>query len=221
MSASSMLITDAGIAEVINAEKNGTAPVVLTHVGLGTGQYEPTSDLTALKAEFKRLSTISGGAVGDNRIHVSVNDASNDAYTVYEVGIFTASGTLFAVAARKIPIIQKAAVSEAYLSIDFDVNNLDPDSVTIGDTNFPLNGATSEKRGIVELATAAETIAGRDGSRVVTPAGLSARTATTERTGLVRIGSTVRVAKDGTIDVGTATGDARDRDASGPNYGLA
>ena len=57
MSASSMLITDAGIAEVINAEKNGTAPVVLTHVGLGTGQYEPTSDLTALKAEFKRLST--------------------------------------------------------------------------------------------------------------------------------------------------------------------
>ena len=129
MSASSMLITDAGIAEVINAEKNGTAPVVLTHVGLGTGQYEPTSDLTALKAEFKRLSTISGGAVGDNRIHVSVNDASNDAYTVYEVGIFTASGTLFAVAARKIPIIQKAAVSEAYLSIDFDVNNLDPDSV--------------------------------------------------------------------------------------------
>ena len=84
-----------------------------------------------------------------------------------------------------------------------------------------MNGATSEKQGIVELATAAETIAGRDGSRVVTPAGLSARTATTERTGLVRIGSTVRVAKDGTIDVGTATGDARDRDASNPNYGLA
>ena len=55
----------------------------------------------------------------------------------------------------------------------------------------------------------------------MTPAGLSARTATTERTGLVRIGSTVRVAKDGTIDVGTATGDLRDRGASDPNYGLA
>ena len=221
MSASSMLITDAGIAEVINAEKNGTAPVVLTHVGLGTGQYEPTSELKVLTAEFKRLTTISGGAVGDNRIHVSVNDASNDAYTVYEVGIFTASGTLFAVASRKIPIIQKAAVSEAYLSIDFDVNNLAPDSVTIGDTNFQLNGATSEKRGIVELATAAETIAGRDGSRVVTPAGLNARTATSDRTGLVRVGSSVRVAKDGTIDIGTATGNPRDRGDSDPKYGLA
>lgn len=60
MAVINILITDAGLAEVINAEQNGTAPVVLTEVGLGTGQYTPSADQTALKSEFKRLSTIAG-----------------------------------------------------------------------------------------------------------------------------------------------------------------
>lgn len=42
-------------------------------------------------------------------------------------------------------------------------------------------------KGIVELATAPETQAGTDNTRAVTPAGLSARTATETRTGLMRI----------------------------------
>ena len=50
----SIIVTDAGIEEVINAERNGTAPVVLTQVGFGTGQYTPTHDQTALHEEFKR-----------------------------------------------------------------------------------------------------------------------------------------------------------------------
>lgn len=40
--ASRIFVTNAGIQEVINAEQNGTAPVVLTQVGLGTGQYTPS-----------------------------------------------------------------------------------------------------------------------------------------------------------------------------------
>ena len=42
-----MLITSAGLAEIVNAEQSGTAPVVLSHVAFGTGQYTPTADMTA------------------------------------------------------------------------------------------------------------------------------------------------------------------------------
>lgn len=194
MAAASMLITQAGLAEIINAEQNGTTPVVLTQVAFGTGQYEASVGTTALEAEFKRLTAIAGGAIGDNRLHVSVRDDSADAYTVYEVGIYTDSGTLFAVCSRAVPIIQKASIADAFMAIDLELTNINPDSVTIGDTNFQLNGATTTKRGIVELATDAETVEGRDGSRVVTPAGLKTLTSTDARRGLIEIATDAEVA---------------------------
>ncbi len=55
----------------------------------------------------------------------------------------------------------------------------------ICDGEFPPDASTTE-RGIVELATDAETQAGTDTERAVTPASLSSRKATTGRTGLVR-----------------------------------
>ena len=162
--ANTILITDAGLAEVVNAEQSGTAPVVITEVGYGTGQYTPTNDQTALKEEFKRLTTIAGGAVGDNVIHLAARDDSTEAYTVYEVGLYTASGTLFAVCSQTVPIIQKASQSQALLAIDLAVTDFSADSIAFGDT-----------------------IAGTDGTRAVTPNSLSARTATESRTGLIRI----------------------------------
>lgn len=187
MAAINIVVTDAGLAEVINAEQTGTAPVVLTEVGLGTGQYTPEASATSLKAEFKRLTTVAGGAIGDNAIHLTATDAGTTAYTVYEFGIYTASGTLFAVYSQPVPILQKAAMAHALLAVDIVLTNLNPDSVTVGDTNFQLNAATTSKQGIVELATSNEVITGSDGARAVTPAALSARTATTGRTGLVEL----------------------------------
>lgn len=185
----SIIVTDAGIEEVINAERNGTAPVVLTQVGLGTGQYTPTHDQTALQNEFKRLpaNALSGGNVGDNVIYINARDTSSDAYTLFEFGVYTASGTLFAVCSQNVPILQKAAGAQAYLDIEFLLTNVNPASVTLGDTNFFNPPATTETLGVVELATAAETEAGAVADKAVTPAGLLARTATTERTGLVQL----------------------------------
>lgn len=182
-----IIVTDAGLAEVVNAEQSGTAPVVLTHIAFGTGQYKPTGDRTALQSEFKRFDAIAGGAVGDNVIHLTITDATDEDYTVYEVGVFTASGTLFAVYSQTTPIIQKASGSQIMLAIDFPLTNVNPESITVGDTSFILPPATSVRQGIVELATAAETITGTDDSRAVTPAALSGRTATTGRTGLVEL----------------------------------
>ena len=95
-----LVVTDAGIAEVINAEATGTAPVKLTEIGLGTGKYTASGSQEALVSEFKRLDTVAGGSVGTNIIHVSVTDDSEDSYSVYEIGLYTESGTLFAVYAH-------------------------------------------------------------------------------------------------------------------------
>ena len=185
----SIIVTDAGIEEVINAERNGTAPVVLTQVGLGTGQYTPTHDQTALQNEFKRLpaNALSGGNVGDNVIYINARDTSSDAYTLFEFGVYTASGTLFAVCSQNVPILQKAAGAQAYLDIEFLLTNVNPASVTLGDTNFFNPPATTETPGVVELATAAETEAGAVADKAVTPAGLLERTATNARVGLVQL----------------------------------
>ncbi|MBO4725234.1 MAG: phage tail protein [Firmicutes bacterium] len=165
-----VIITDAGIAEVINAEHTGTAPVVLTQVGLGLGIYTPTPDQTALHDEIKRLSAISGGVVGDNIMHIQALDgAAGASYAVYEVGVYTASGTLFAVYSQALPIIHKAADSEIMLAIDFVLAGFEPTSVTVGDTNYSLAPATTSNPGVVELATDEEAVAGTDTERALTP----------------------------------------------------
>lgn len=169
-----MLITDAGLAEVVNAEQSGTAPVELSYIALGTGQYTPTADMTALKSEFKRFDSIKGGAITDNVIHISLHDNSKEAYTVYELGVFTANGTLFAVYSQTTPIVQKAADAEVMLVTDFVLSEIDVDSITIGDTNFILNPATTETAGLVELATEAEAKAGTDETKAITPKTLDA-----------------------------------------------
>lgn len=189
-----IVVTDAGIAEVVNAEKNGTAPVLLSHVAFGSSQYTPDAGQTAMKGEFKRFDSVSGGSVGDNTIHLTVSDASNDTYTVYEVGVFTESGTLFAIYSQNTPILQKASAAQALIAIDFVLTNVDPDSVTVGDASFILPPATTVIQGIVELATAEETITGSDATRAVTPASLSARTATTGRRGLVELATATEAA---------------------------
>lgn len=58
-----IIITDAGRAEVINAENTGTAPVTIAEIGFGTGQYNPAVTDTALQAEFKRITTFGGATL--------------------------------------------------------------------------------------------------------------------------------------------------------------
>ena len=189
-----VLITQAGLDEVVAASQGGTDTVLITEIGYGTGQYTPSDEQTSLQAEFKRLTTIAGGAVDDNTIHCSARDDSDDAYTVYEIGLYTDKGTLFAVYSQNTPILQKAALSKSLLAIDIKVTDFSADTVIFGDTNFLNPPATTETLGVVELATNAETITGTDASRVVTCASLSARTSTTGRTGLIRLATESEVA---------------------------
>ena len=224
-----IVITQAGLAEIINAEQSGTVPVVLSEVAFGTGRYSATSDMTSLKEEFKRFDAVAGGGIGDNLIHLTVNDISSDAYTVYEVGVFTQSGTLFAVYSQTTPITQKAAGAQSLLAIDIMLTNVNPESITVGDMTFVLPPATTEIEGLVELADVSEVLAGVDSTRAVTPAGVQLRMANHEviyatktKPGHVKIGKNINVQADGTISVELSqnVGEQRERDATKPTYGL-
>lgn len=165
-----VVITNAGIVEVINAQHTGTAPVVLAQVGFGRGIYTPTADQTALHDEIKRVSTIAGGVVGSNIMHIQALDSGEAAYAVYEIGVYTASGTLFAVYSQPIPILHKVANSSIMCVIDFVLSGVEPTAVTVGDTDYTLAPATTTNLGVVELATGDEVAAGTDAERAVTPA---------------------------------------------------
>lgn len=170
-----LVITEAGLAALVNAQKNGTTPLVFSEVKFGTGKYTPTGKETALKTPFKTLETISGGAVGDNVIHLTVSDFDQESYTVYEAGIFTSNGVLFAVVAQDTPLVQKAAGSQVLLSFDLVVDQAGETDIAVGDTNFVNPPGTTKTKGIVRFATQEETTQGIITDAAVTPAGLKTK----------------------------------------------
>lgn len=191
-----IVITDAGREEVVNAENNGTAPVEIVAVAVGTGQYTPNKTQTALVNETKRINSVSGISVGDDIIHINASDDSSDVYDIYEFGLITDSGTLFAVFSQVgSPILNKTASSIALLSCDIKVSTVDVNSITFGDTNFTNPPSSETQRGIIEIATQAETDAGTDDQRAITPKKLS-----------VFIGTFYQYASQAEAEAGTSDG---------------
>lgn len=199
-----IVITNAGLVALVNAEQSGTNAIKITSVQFGTGKYTPSATQTSLQASFKTLTTIASGAIGDNVIHVEVTDHGTETYTVYEYGLFLEDGTLFGVYSQNTPIISKAAGSSAMLAVDCVVQGATPQTVAFGGTNFSNPTATSSTVGVVELATSEETIAGTDSARAVTPAGLSSRIATTSAAGLTQYAS-IPEAEAGEIETKSIT----------------
>lgn len=198
------VLTTAGLQALINVSETGTNAVELTHIGIGSGKYTPTKAQTALQSQIKTLRIIEGGQAGDNAIHVAARDADAVTYEAFEVGIFTSTGTLFAVTSQTTPIIQKTAAATALLAFDLKIVGAEAKAITFGDVTYQFTAGTTIRPGIVELATADEVIAGTDTLRVVTPNGLSKRTATTARTGIIRLASDAE-AKTGTDAVKAIT----------------
>lgn len=168
-----LTLTDAGMQALVNSQKNGTNALVLSSVQFGTGKYKAEPTQTALAEPFKTLTTISGGAVGNNIIHIGIRDTDVEEYTVNEIGVFTDSGVLFAVYSQETPLIQKAANSYVMVVLDFPVLAAGQDDIVVeGSGGFWNPPATTETQGVVELATVEETKAGDDTTRAVTPKGL-------------------------------------------------
>lgn len=170
-------ITDAGRAALRNAESNGTAPVLLAEVGLSSQAFTPGKSMTSLPGQIKRLRTVAGEVQGPHALHVTVLDDSAQVYTVHGFGLFLDDGTLFGVYAQPDPMLQKANQTILLMALDIAIESLDVTALAFGDTTFSNPPATTERAGVVELATPEETVTGQDGTRAASPAGVAAAVA--------------------------------------------
>lgn len=183
-----IVLTNAGLQKIVNAEQTGTAPVIISQIAFGSGQYTANASQIALQNEIKRLPVISGGTDDDHAIHVAAQDTSSDAYSVYEFGLFLSDGTLFAVYSQTgTPILQKTISSVAQFECGIALEGVNVESISFGDVAFTYPYANESNPGIAEIATTEEAQAGTDKTRIVTPFTLQQVTATTERKGVLEI----------------------------------
>lgn len=174
MSGLILTVTNAGRAALVNLPNTGTNAVLMASVGVSATSFAPTPATTALPGEIKRISTIAGEAVANDTIHVTVRDESSAVYTVRSFGLYLSDGTLFAVYSQSDPIMEKSAQAMLLLAIDVAFADINATQITFGDTNFINPPATTERQGVVELATEAETTTGTDAAHAVTPKALRA-----------------------------------------------
>jgi hypothetical protein len=168
-----LTVTNAGRAAIVNAAKDGTNAVRIASVGVSAAATTPSAATTALPGEIKRITTIAGDAVAADTIHVTVRDETNALYAVRSIGLYLADGALFAAYGQADVLVEKSAQAMLLLALDVRFADISATSLTFGATDFLNPPATTETAGVAELATDAETSAGTDDRRAVTPKGLN------------------------------------------------
>ena len=169
MNALKLVMTTAGLGRFTAAQSDNGVDLTVTAVAMTATPFISAPSLTALPGEFWRVSTVSGESVGDNVVHMTVQDDAEVSYSVTGFGLFLADGTLFATYSQAATIVEKSISSTLALSIDIVFPQAGVENITFGDTDFLNPPATTEKKGVVELATYAEAESG-DTSRVTTGA---------------------------------------------------
>ena len=168
-----ILITNAGRAALLNADKSGTRAVRIAAVGVSPTAITPAAIATTLPGEIKRITTLSGDQVAADMIHLVVRDEGDAVYSVRSFALYLDDGTLFAIYGQADVIVEKSAQALLLLAVDVVLKDIAASSITFGNTNFLLPPATTERQGLVELATDAEAAAMLDAVRALTPRGAS------------------------------------------------
>lgn len=169
----SITITDVGRAALVNAQNTGSTAMVINRIGVSASHaVGDLKALTVLPNERKKLATIAGDVVADDVIHVTIRDDTTDAYDLRAFGVYFANGVLFAVCTQAEPIMQKAAAAMLLQAVDITLTTLDTEAIAFGEAGFTNPPATTDRMGVVELATFEETLLLEDATRAVTPFGL-------------------------------------------------
>jgi len=134
-------LTNAGLNAALDADANGLT-LSLTQIGIGSGKYTPAATRTALQTEIARYP-LSGGDVESNSktLRFSAILESVTTQQAFEVGLFTSTGVLFAVASTTgtDPLILVTANIAFVGSFGLVVSEIPPGSVTVvTDPNAPL-----------------------------------------------------------------------------------
>ncbi|WP_443797973.1 phage tail fiber protein, partial [Burkholderia cepacia] len=169
MAGNLIYITDAGRAALVAPGNTGTNAHQVTQIGLATAAFVFKPDMTALPSELKRITTFGGDTVAKDTIHIVIQDDTADQYKLYGFGLYLDNGVLFGVYVQNDPILEKAATSMLLLAADTVFASIDVTKLVFGPTSFLNPPATTERKGVVELATQAEVDDGADDTRAVTP----------------------------------------------------
>ncbi len=166
MTALRLVLTKAGITRFAAAQLGDPIDLTVAAIGLTAADFIAAPTLTALPGEFRRVTAVSGVVAGDNTVHIVMQDADEIAYTVRGFGLILADGTLLAAYGQPTPIVEKPAAGTLYLPLDLAFPTTAINSLTFGSTNFLNPAATTTKKGVVELSTKTEGLAGDDPLRV-------------------------------------------------------
>jgi hypothetical protein len=170
-----LLITTAGLDALVDAQAGETDAIRVIEVGLTASAFTMAPTITTLPGEFKRLDAVSGQAVSETIIHMTAQDSSTAVYDLRGLGLYLDDGTLFAVYAQPDPLFRKVSIASFLLALDVAFANGAAGDIIFGDALFLLPPATETIKGVAEIATGAETAAGTDDSRIVTPLKLKQR----------------------------------------------
>ena len=129
-------ITNAGKNAMLDAQNNGIT-LRLTHVALGTGKYTPNGNKTALAGELQRWVITSGGIEpATHTVRFSSSITSAQELTAYEIGVFTDTGVLFAVASSTTDPLVKIYPDITFIaSFGLSLDDFDVSKITVSQDN--------------------------------------------------------------------------------------
>ena len=132
--------TSKGLDEVLQAKNQGLKGEI-THIGAGTGRYNPDGSEIALRDERQRVAIVDYEDLGNRQLRMAALFDGEGEYEIGEFGFYLASGTLLAVysVAGKL-LTYKAAAARVLQKFTLDIAPLPADSVTIvvGDENLNI-----------------------------------------------------------------------------------
>ncbi|WP_198331420.1 phage tail-collar fiber domain-containing protein [Psychrobacter aquimaris] len=136
-------ITEAGKQAALNANADSAQlKINLTQVAVGTAQHLATGNETALTSEVKRGSIVSGDIeVVSNTLRFTTSMSGDTKTDVYEVGLFTDDGVLFALAgSNTTPLFSLHPDITFVIGFGLSLQDVAADSVTV---STDPNGALS------------------------------------------------------------------------------
>lgn len=144
--------TSKGLDEVLQAKNQGLKGEI-THIGAGTGRYNPDGTEVALRDERQRAAIVDYEDLSNRQLRMAALFDGEAEYEIGEFGFYLASGTLLAVysVAGKL-LTYKAAAARVLQKFTLDISPLPVDSVTIVVGSDNLNILLGED--IAVLATA-------------------------------------------------------------------
>lgn len=176
-----IIVTQAGLDALVDAQNGDTDPIVVTEVGLTETAFDPAPTLTALPGEFKRIVSVAGQSVADNIIHMTAQDSTAATYDLRGFGLYLADGTLFATFGQAEPLFRKVSIAAFLLSFDLVFNGAIAGDIEFGSAEFLYPPATETVKGVARIATQARVDAladaGDDAETIVTPKTLRVRLA--------------------------------------------